>query len=72
MSVEDGLGSDELQEVETPDSPALYNIRLLPIEVACLQSLGKLTVQIELLVYQRQRLVQSLKLRKPDEECFEI
>ena len=72
MSVQDWLRRDELQQFETPDSAPLDDLRILPVEVARIRGRGKLTVEVELFVDERERLVERQKLRKPEEKYFDI
>ena len=66
MSVEDGLRGQKLQQGQAPDSPLLYDLRLLAVEILGGEKIRELAVEVELLVDQGQLLVKLLELGKPE------
>ena len=67
VGVEDGLGGQELQQVQAPHAPLLYHLRILAVEILGGQKLRELAVEVELLVDQGQLLKKLLELGKPEQ-----
>ena len=65
MGVEDRLRSNELQQLQTPITPFLNHLWLLPVEEAGLDVVRELAVEVKLSVNCSELLKELLKLGKP-------
>ena len=70
VCVEHGLAGHPLQQPGSPVPPLLDHPRLLAVEILGREVLGEHAVQVQLLVHQRQLLVQLLELREPAQAMF--